>query len=93
VRRVLLRRQGGLTQIWMRRIWMRRRVRRTTGRLRLDGRRHGEPVVRVRPRRGLLGVEPGDGQLVRQQRELMAAALPDGRERDSVPRQIQRDLE
>jgi hypothetical protein len=79
-----------------RRTRMRHRVRRTARRQRREGRRHGEhgePVVRVRPRRGLFGVEPGVGQLVGQQRELMAAALSDGRERDSVPSQIQRHLE
>jgi hypothetical protein len=72
---------------------MRRRVRRTARRQRLNGCRHGEPVVRVRPGHGQFGIGPGAGQLVGQQRELMAAALPDGRERDSVSSQIQRDLE
>jgi len=99
MRYALLRREAWMRRVRLRRrrrirvIWMRHRVRRTTRRQRRDGRRHGEPVVRVRPRRGLFGVEPGVGQLVGQQRELMAAALSDGRERDGVSNQIQRDLE
>lgn len=63
----------------------RRRARRQRG--------AGEAVVRIRPRRGLLGIEPGVGELVGQLRELVTAPLADGRERDRVPGQAQRDLE
>lgn len=51
-----------------------------------------EPVVRVRPRCGLLGVEAGGGNPRSQVGELIAASLADGRERHRVPGQIERDL-
>jgi hypothetical protein len=61
---------------------------------RLGGRRRraGEPVVRIGPRVGLLGVHPRGGDLVRKQREPVAATLADGGERDRVPGHVQRDL-
>jgi hypothetical protein len=40
-----------------------------------------EPVVRVRPRRSLLGIEAGGGYPRSQLGKLVAAALADGRER------------
>jgi hypothetical protein len=52
----------------------------------------GEPVVRVRPRRSLLGIEAGGSYPPGQLGKLIAAALPDGRERHRVPGQIERDL-
>jgi hypothetical protein len=41
----------------------------------------------------LLGIEPGVSELAGQLRELVTAALADGRKRDRVPGQAQRDLE
>jgi hypothetical protein len=52
----------------------------------------GEPVVGVRPRGGLLGVEPGRGDPCSQLRQLVSAALANGRERPRVPGQVERDL-
>jgi hypothetical protein len=54
-----------------------------------DGR---EPVVRVRPRRSLLGIEAGCSYPRSQLGKLIAASLADGRERHRVPGQIERDL-
>jgi hypothetical protein len=51
-----------------------------------------EPVVRVRPRRSLLGIEAGGSYPPSQLGKLIAAALADGRERHRVPSQIERDL-
>jgi hypothetical protein len=54
--------------------------------------RTGEPVVRVGPGRGLLGIESGRTDPVGQLGEVMTAALAHGSERDRVPGQAQRDL-
>jgi hypothetical protein len=51
-----------------------------------------EPVVRVRPRRSLLGIEASRSYPPSQLGKLIAAALADGRERHRVPSQIERDL-
>ena len=54
--------------------------------------RTGEPVVGVRPRRGLLRVEAGCADALSQLGEVIAAALADGRERYRVPGQLKGDL-
>jgi hypothetical protein len=54
--------------------------------------RTGEAVVRVRPRNGLLRVEPRCADALGQLGELIAAALADGRERYRVPGQLEGDL-
>jgi hypothetical protein len=41
----------------------------------------GEPVVRVRPRSSLLGIEAGGSYPHSELRELITASLADGRER------------
>ena len=51
-----------------------------------------EPVVRVRPRRSLLGIEASLSYPPSELGKLIAAALADGRERHRVPSQIERDL-
>ena len=54
--------------------------------------RGGEPVVRIRPGRGLLRIEAGSTDPGRQLGELITAALAYGRERHRVPGQVERDL-
>jgi hypothetical protein len=56
-------------------------------------RRHGEPVVGVRPGSGLPWVQPRPGDAVSQQGQLMTAALPDRSEVLAVSGQVERDLE
>jgi hypothetical protein len=53
----------------------------------------GEAVVWIGPRGGLARIEPGVGELAGELRELVTAPLADGRKRDRVPGQAQRDLE
>jgi hypothetical protein len=54
--------------------------------------RGGEPVVRVRPRGSLLGIEAGSSYPRGQLGKLIAAALADGRERHRIPGQVERNL-
>jgi hypothetical protein len=56
------------------------------------GTRAGEAVVRVGPGSGLLRIQPGCTDALGQLRELIAAALADGRERHRVPGQPEGDL-
>jgi hypothetical protein len=51
-----------------------------------------EPVVRIGPHRHLLGIGAGGTHALRELRQLIAAALADGRERRRVSRQRERDL-
>jgi hypothetical protein len=51
-----------------------------------------EPVVRVRPGRLLLRIQPGPCQPLGQQDELVTAPLADRSERHPIPGQVQRDL-
>ena len=57
------------------------------------GRRAGDPVIRVRPGGRLCRVQPRAAQPVREQGQLVAAALADRGKGNGVPGQIQRDLE
>lgn len=54
--------------------------------------RNREPVVRIGPRGSLAGIRASGLNLSRQRRQLMAAALPDDRERLPVKREPERDL-
>jgi hypothetical protein len=56
------------------------------------GARTREAVVRVRPRGGLLRVEPGRADALGQLRKVITAALADGREWHRVPGQLKGDL-
>jgi len=51
-----------------------------------------EPVVRIWPRLGLLGIRPRGADALGKLRELVTAALPDGREWHRVPGEIECDL-
>jgi hypothetical protein len=54
--------------------------------------RRGEPVVRIRPRRGLLGIRARRADPLRELGQLVPATLADCGERHRVPGQIERDL-
>jgi hypothetical protein len=51
-----------------------------------------KPVVRVRPRRSLLGISASGSDPRSQLGKLITASLADGRERHRVPGQVERDL-
>jgi hypothetical protein len=70
----------------------RRRDRRRRRRLLPRAGRAGEPVIRIGPVRGLVGIDQSRADLAGQQRKLMTAALADGGEWHRVPDQIQGDL-
>jgi len=52
----------------------------------------GEAVVGVWPADSLRWIAPSGADALDQQRQLMAASLAHGSERDGVPGQVQRDL-
>jgi hypothetical protein len=54
--------------------------------------RNREPVVRIRPQAGLVGIVAGRLNLRRQRGKLVAATLADDRERLPVQHQPERDL-
>lgn len=59
---------------------------------RVDDPRGWEAVVRIRPRGRLRRVEPRRAHALGQPGQLVAAALPHGRERHRIPAQVQSDL-